>query len=250
MESWNGLSTKEALNHEVDAVSGCTYTSTAIKQSLQVSMQHLTSQKAKLNSWDIELLIKQLCVLLITILALICFFNPKKTKKLRIITLLLSILILGFWTNSLLSFAMFYNWITNGVSLTMQFVIILITVISIILPIITKKSFYCQYLCPFGAVQEFIGKLPIKKITITAKIYKFFSILRKIILLTLLFLIASGFALDLTVVEPFSIFNYQTIVFEVALLTAIIVISSIFIKKPWCNYLCPTGTFLETLKRS
>ena len=245
MESWNGLSTKEALNHEVDAVSGCTYTSTAIKQSLQISMQQLTSQKAELKSWDKELLIKQICVLIITILALICFYNPKKTKKLRIITLLLSILVLGFWTNSLLSFAMFYNWITNGVSLTMQLVVILITAISIILPIFTKKSFYCQYLCPFGAVQEFIGMIPTKKITVSAKVYKFFSILRKIILLTLLFLIASGFALDLTVVEPFSIFSYQTIVFEVALLTAIIVISSIFIKKPWCNYLCPTGTFLK-----
>ena len=245
LESWNGLSTEEALNHHVDAVSGCTYTSTAISQSLQIRLQELTSQKAKLHSWDWNLFAKQLCVLIVTILALICFFNPKKTKKLRIITLSLSILVLGFWTNSLLSLAMFYNWITNGISLTMQLVIIFIAAVSIILPIITKKSFYCQYLCPFGAVQEFIGMIPTKKITVSAKVYRFFSVLRKIILLALVFVLASGFAFDLTTVEPFSIFSYQTIVFEVALLTAIIVISSIFIKKPWCNYLCPTGTFLK-----
>lgn len=245
LKSWDGLDIVEALNHQVDAVSGCTYTSTAISQSLQIRLQELTSQKAKLHSWDWNLFTKQLCVLIVTILALICFFNPKKTKKLRIITLSLSILILGFWSNSLLSLAMFYNWITNGISLTMQLVIIFIAAVSIILPLVTKKSFYCQYLCPFGAVQEFVGMIPVKKITVSAKLYKFFAVLRKVILLTLLVLLASGVTFDLSMVEPFSIFSYQTIIFEVALLTAVIVVASIFIKKPWCNYICPTGTIFK-----
>lgn len=250
MESWNGLSTEEALNHQVDAVSGCTYTSMAIIQSFQVSMQQLTSQKAKLQTWDWDLFIKQICVIIVTILALVCFFNPKKTKKLRFITLTLSILILGFWTNSLLSLAMFYNWISNGISPAIQIAIIIIAILSIILPLITKKSFYCQYLCPFGAVQEFVGTIPVKKITVSARIYKLFSFIRKIILLTLVVLYASGIGLNLCEVEPFSVFSYQSIIFEVALLTAVIVVVSIFIKKPWCNYLCPTGTFLGIFKRN
>ncbi len=249
LESWNGLSTEEALNHKVDAVSGCTYTSMAISQSLQVRMQQLTSQKARLNTWDWSLFAKQVSVLVVTILALICFFNPKKSKKLRIITLSLSILILGFWTNSLLSLALFYNWLTNGISLTMQVAVIVIAAVSIILPLFTKKSFYCQYLCPFGAVQEFVGMIPVKKITISSKIYNAFAIIRRLILLALLVLLASGVGLDLSMTEPFSIFSYQTIIFEVALLTAIIVVASIFIKKPWCNYLCPTGTLLKSISR-
>ena len=249
LESWNGLSTEEALNHKVDAVSGCTYTSMAISQSLQVRMQQLTSQKARLNTWDWSLFAKQVSVLVVTILALICFFNPKKSKKLRIVTLSLSILILGLWTNSLLSLALFYNWLTNGISLTMQVAVIVIAAVSIILPLFTKKSFYCQYLCPFGAVQEFVGMIPVKKITISSKIYNAFAIIRRLILLALLVLLASGVGLDLSMTEPFSIFSYQTIIFEVALLTAIIVVASIFIKKPWCNYLCPTGTLLKSISR-
>ncbi len=245
LESWDGLSVEGALNYQTDAVSGCTYTSVAIAQSLQIRLQELTSQKAKLHSWDWSLFTKQLCVLIVTILALICFFNPKKTKTLRLITLSLSILILGFWSNSLLSLAMFYNWITNGISLTMQWVVVIIAAISIILPMITKKSFYCQYLCPFGAVQEFVGMIPVKKITVSSKIYKFFAVFRKIVLLTLLVLVASGIGIDFSEVEPFSIFSYQSIIFEVALLTAIIVIASIFIKKPWCNYICPTGCLFK-----
>ena len=248
LESWDGLTVEEALTHHVDAVSGSTYSSTAISQSLQVRMQELTSQKARLHSWDWMLFVKQICVLAVTILALICFFNPKKTKTLRRVTLLLSILILGFWSNSLLSLAMFYNWITNGVSLTMQWTVVLVAAVSIILPFVTKKSFYCQYLCPFGAVQEFVGMMPVKKITVSAKLYKFFSVLRKVILLTLIVLLALGFGLDLSMTEPFSVFSYQSIIFEVALLAAVIVIASIFIKKPWCNYLCPTGTVLGVAK--
>ena len=248
LDSWDGLSIEDALNHEVDAVSGCTYTSTAISESLQASMEELTSQKAE-HSWDWNLFAKQVCVLVVTVLALICFFNPKKSKKLRIITLSLSILILGLWTNSLLSLALFYNWLTNGVSLTMQIAAIIIAAVSIILPLFTKKSFYCQYLCPFGAVQEFAGMIPVKKITISSKIYNAFAIIRRLILLALLVLLASGVGLDLSMTEPFSIFSYQTIIFEVALLASIIVVASIFIKKPWCNYICPTGTLFKSISR-
>ena len=245
LESWDGMTPEDVLSHHVDAVSGCTYSSTAIAQSLQVRMQEMTSRKAKLDSWDWTLFARQLCVLVVTILSLICFFNPKKTKVLRRVTLLLSILILGFWSNSLLSLAMFYNWITNGISLTMQWVVVIIAAVSIILPLVTKKSFYCQYLCPFGAVQEFVGMIPVKKMTVPAKLYNFFSILRKVILLTLIVLLAFGLGLDLSMTEPFSIFSCQSIIFEVALLASVIVIASIFIKKPWCNYLCPTGTVLN-----
>ena len=147
---------------------------------------------------------------------------------LRRIILLLSIAILGFWTNSLLS-------------------------LSIILPLVTKKSFYCQYLCPFGAAQEFVGLIKAKdesqkSSSIKAIIYKVFSVLRKVILLSLLIIFALGVGLDLSVVEPFPIFNYQSIGFGVAIFATVILILSIFVKKPWCNYLCPTGTLLESFR--
>ena len=39
LNSWNGLTTKEALNKEVDAVSGATYSSNGIKNSLKARLQ-------------------------------------------------------------------------------------------------------------------------------------------------------------------------------------------------------------------
>ncbi len=273
LDSWDGLTVEEAAKHHVDAVSGSTFSSTAMAQSLQTRMSLLSQQKARLYSWDWNLFIRQVCVLIVTILATICFFMPKRKKfknseyrglgdlvTLRRIILLLSIAILGFWTNSLLSLSLFCNWLTNGVSLAIQLPLLIIAALSIILPLVTKKSFYCQYLCPFGAAQEFVGLIKAKDESLKAKdesqksssikanIYKVFSVLRKVTLLSLLIIFALGVGLDLSVVEPFPIFNYQSIGFGVAIFAAVILILSIFIKKPWCNYLCPTGTLLESFR--
>ncbi len=263
LDLWDGLTPKEAATYNVDAVSGCTFTSIAVAQSLQIRMQDLSKEKGKM-AIDRKLLARQICIVLVTILAAICFFNPNKTKILRYVTLLLSIAILGFWTNSLLSLALFYNWMTNGISLAIQLPLLIIAVLAILLPLFTKKSFYCQYLCPFGAAQEFVGGIGLKvkgkrgqqttdnrqqTLFTKANIFNFFAVLRKVILLTLLIIVALGVGLDLSVVEPFPIFNYQSISFGVAIFAAVIIVASVFIKKPWCNYLCPTGTLLESFRR-
>lgn len=254
LDSWNGMTAEEAAIHHVDAVSGSTYSSTAMAQSLQIRMQQLSQQKGKSFSWDWNLFFRQLCVFIVTILAAICFFMPRRkdvtnrVSALRTITLLLSIVILGFWTNSLLSLSLFCNWLTNGISLAIQIPLLIVAALSIILPLVTKKSFYCQYLCPFGAAQEFVGMIPVKKVNVHAKIFKFFAVFRRVALLALLIIFALGLGLDLSVVEPFPIFSYQSIGFGVAIFAGVILVVSIFVKRPWCNYLCPTGTLLETFR--
>lgn len=255
LDLWDGLTPKEAATHNVDAVSGCTFTSIAVAQSLQIKMQDLSKEKGKI-AIDRKLLTRQICIVLVTILSAICFFNPNKTKILRYVTLLLSIAILGFWTNSLLSLALFYNWMTNGISLAIQLPLLIIALLAILLPLFTKKSFYCQYLCPFGAAQEFVGVIGQKAkgnrqktSSVKSKVFNFFVVFRKVILLVLLLIVALGVGLDLSVVEPFPIFNYQSIGFGVAIFAAVIIVASVFIKKPWCNYLCPTGTLLESFRR-
>ena len=255
LDLWDGLTPKEAATHNVDAVSGCTFTSIAVAQSLQIKMQDLSKEKGKI-AIDRKLLTRQICIVLVTILSAICFFNPNKTKILRYVTLLLSIAILGFWTNSLLSLALFYNWMTNGISLAIQLPLLIIALLAILLPLFTKKSFYCQYLCPFGAAQEFVGVIGQKAkgnrqktSSVKSKVFNFFVVFRKVILLVLLLIVALGVGLDLSVVEPFPIFNYQSIGFGVAIFAAVNIVASVFIKKPWCNYLCPTGTLLESFRR-
>lgn len=248
LDEWNDLSPEEVVEEKVDAVSGCTFSSVAIIESMRTRMSVFTDQEDDFFAWDWSLFVRQLAILITAVLALICFFRPQKTRLLRIITLVLSICILGFWTNSLLSLALFCNWLINGVSLSIQIPILIVAILSLVLPLVTRKSFYCQYLCPFGALQEFVGHVGSKKIVVSAKVFKFFSFFRKIVLLLLLVLVALGIGLDLSTVEPFPVFNYQSIGFGVAIFAAVIILLSIFIKKPWCNFLCPTGTLLEVFR--
>ena len=44
LNSWNGLTTKEALNKEVDAVSGATYSSNGIQQSLKTRLEAIITK--------------------------------------------------------------------------------------------------------------------------------------------------------------------------------------------------------------
>lgn len=249
LDLWDGLGAEEALNLGVDAVSGCTYTSRAISLSVRTRLGVMLEQEYKQFTWDWKLFLRQLSVLIVTILALVCFFNPKKTALLRKITLLLSIFIIGFWNNSLLSIALFYNWIANGLPSWFQLSVCIIAILSLLLPLITSKSFYCQYVCPFGALQEFAGMIGKKKVVINAKVFRFFSLLRRLILLVLFVLSALGIGLDLSALEPFPVFNYQAISFGVGIFAAVILIVSLFINKPWCNFLCPTGTLLDVFRR-
>ena len=46
-EAWNGLTVDEAMNKEVDAVSGATYTSEGVKRSLAVRLETYQRQLAK-----------------------------------------------------------------------------------------------------------------------------------------------------------------------------------------------------------
>ena len=60
LDMWDGLSPKEAVKHQVDAVSGCTFTSVAIAQSLQARMEDLSKQSKRLFTWDWNLFIRQI----------------------------------------------------------------------------------------------------------------------------------------------------------------------------------------------
>ena len=44
LDSWNGLTAEEALNKEVDAVSGATYSSNGIKNSLKARLEAIHNQ--------------------------------------------------------------------------------------------------------------------------------------------------------------------------------------------------------------
>lgn len=244
LRKWDGLTLAQAAVLNVDAVSGATYTSTAII----ASVRRMTSNQVERQKLSIDTICRQAAVIAILICALVAFFSPKR-KLLRKIVLLLSILVLGFWTSSMLSLTVFFRWIANGISWQIQIPLVAVAVAAILLPIFTKRAFYCSYLCPFGALQEFSGMIFKKKIKISQKTAKAIDITRKILIIILFAIIAFGLGLDVDRVEPFSAFNIATISFGMAVFAIAIIAISLIITRPWCRFLCPTGLLLSLLQK-
>lgn len=248
LESWNGLTVDEALQKKVDAVSGATYSSKGIQNSLKARLA-VVSRQSVTETTDNSTLLPNICILLVVVLALICFFNPQKTKTLRLVTLLLSIGILGFWRNASMSLLKFYSWLTSGISWPLEWVLIVIFVLAILLPLFIGKAFYCTYLCPMGALQELAGKACKKKLTLPKTATNILLVIRKLFLLTLLILVVANAGIDLAFAEPFSVFSVKSITLFSIIFAAIVLIVSLFISRAWCRFLCPTGLLFELVRK-
>ena len=248
LKRWNGKSISEALATDVDAVSGATFTSRAIDASFRKRIAFFQKENVKIDfAWD--LFAKNLASVILLILALYAFFKPAKARKLRIPILILSIIILGVWQGSMLSLFQFYTWLTNGVPLSLQWGLLLITIAAILLPLLTGRAFYCTYLCPFGAAQELMGKANKNKLNISHKVFHYLLFIRKAILIAIVLLLILGINFDFDYIEPFSAFNINT----ASLITLVIGFASIalslFISRPWCRICCPLGQTLDFLRK-
>jgi Na+-translocating ferredoxin:NAD+ oxidoreductase RnfG subunit len=249
LNAWDGLSLPAALEKKVDNVTGATYTTKAIVRSLQTRLAVATDSDRKVALFSWYDILKHFTVLLILALALYSFFRPAKAKKFRIVLLLLSVVVLGFWQSSMLSLVQFFTWLTNGIPLATQWVMLLILLFAIGLPMFTGKVFYCNYLCPFGAAQELVGKLNKRKIKLGQKLIGWLLLLRKAMLIFVVLLLVLGLEFDLTAIEPFSAFNISAAPLMAIIVAGVSLVLSIFITKPWCRFFCPTGQTLDAFKK-
>ena len=245
--SWDGLSVKEALDKQVDAISGATYTSEAVANSLKVRLAVL-NKSDYYQSYKGWAMVKRLSSLLVIAFAVFCFFQPRKVKPYRLYFLGLSVIILGFWQGTFLSLTKIHASITNDTPFVSQYVFWILFTLAVLLPFFTRKQFYCIWLCPFGALQELIGKLFKKKLTIPISVTKVLFFMRKILLAGIILLLLLGVISDLTYWEPFSAFNVQSASAFVLIFAGLFLILSAFVTKPWCRFFCPTGQLLDVFK--
>jgi hypothetical protein len=125
-----------------------------------------------------------------------------------------------------------------------QFIILAIPIVSTFF----LGRLYCGWVCPMGAVQQFLYrkdlalKLPDG---LGPKLKKLRFVVLGAIMIAALYSGTTAFA----EVDPFkSLFNAQIAPVPTTLL-AILVIGSVFIFTPWCRFLCPMGAVLSVVGR-
>ena len=228
-----------------DVLSGATMTSSSINRSILNSLQAISNGGNKTN-WLSVIDTKSIVAILVILLAVFVSFRVKSNKHLRTLQLVINTAILGFWCGKFISINVLLGWTANGMNLLTSSSVFLMLVLSIVMPLFfKKKSFYCNWICPFGSAQELAGKLSKKKFHPSQKLMKVLKHTQTFITLAVFFCLWMGVASDIADYEPFSAFIFQHASLAVLCIAAISLLISIITPRPWCRFVCPTGQILN-----
>ena len=245
LNSWNQLRLDSTLiATQTDAITGATLSSNAIIKTLHKTVGNYLSLKQQSN-FPSAIRIAQLVLMATLLFFSLSMVLAKQHKKFYFYYLIAVFGIMGLWLKKILSLELVYNWLGHGVAWQSNWELIVILSMSLFMSIMGHKKYYCNYLCPMGAIQILVSKAsPFKKRSLNLKISTI--TLRSIYLTFIWASLILGFALPLSEMEPFVAFSFA--VASPLMLTAglIIILLSLFFNRPWCE-LCPTGCLLDSI---
>ncbi len=250
LSQWDGMSLEAATTATVDGVSGATYSSDAIISNVRKAAAYGASVESVGGNLFAELQFKDIAGLLVVLLGAIITLTKTKNKRLMTLQLVLNVVVLGFWCGSFLSLSTFVSWAANGVNLSLSIITFFMFAVILVMPLLGKKGTYCQMHCPMGSAQELIGHAPIKKWKIKPNMVKHLNNVRYYILSALLFLMWIGVGFELINYEIFSAFIVSSASAIVLVMASVFLVLSLFISRPYCRFVCPTGALLTITQKT
>jgi uncharacterized protein with FMN-binding domain len=247
------------LGVDVDGVSGATYTARAIAEAVRDGSRTIASEQLNLPvpaKAAPEILFGVPEVVLIALFAvthLAHWPKWKHRKRARWLTLLVGLAVLGFAYNvpltvSLVSRFLLGSWPAWQTSLYWY----LLAGGTLFFLVVYNRNPWCDWVCPFGAAQECLGAIGGAKARTPRRFRGLLTWLQRG-----LSWLAIGLALlfrnsGLSNYEVYgTLFTLQGSRAQFVLLGSVLA-ASLFIRRPWCRYLCPippvTG-FLRIVRR-
>lgn len=234
------------LDEDVDGVTGATYTSRALAESALQGSRYVAGKQLGFDvpeqtTQSIKFGIPEITLIGLYALGFIGRQRKFKYKKqAHWASMIIGMLVLGFlYTRPLtlsdvnkLLLGFWPAWQTNLYwYLLIGGILFAFTV--------DNKNPYCEWFCPFGAAQECLGAIGGAKARSVGR-SKYLLLWLQRCLAWLAIVLALLFRNPgLTSYEIFgTLFDLTGSMFQFALL-GIIIIASLFIRRPWCTYLCP-----------
>ncbi|MGD1839423.1 MAG: FMN-binding protein [Thermonemataceae bacterium] len=250
LEGLRGKNYKDPLRlgQDVDAISGATYTTNALTEATKEATlkaakewigkditPYVTPRKIKIGLPEISL------VALLLIATIGVYKIPKQHQNtMKWVLWILGAAFIGFTFNHPLTLVD-VNKLLMGywpdVYNQLYWYLLIFGIVLIFLT--TGKNTYCKYVCPFGAVQECVGAVGGAKTMVSRKYNRLFNWTRRIVVLLAIMLALEYRNPGMSSYEVYgTIFNLLGSNFELFFLSLVLVFA-LFIKRPWCNYLCP-----------
>ena len=271
LNHWQGKSVDEALAEEVDAVSGATFSSKAIIANMQRGLAYAkqrgqwgedgsvgaleTSAPPIVGSGGnsvgaLETGASPIVALVVVLLGAVVplFYN---NRRLHLVQLAVNVVVLGLWTGTFVSYTLFMRIFAGGVSLSAIGAFaapMLMLIVALIYPLAGRSGHYCANICPFGSAQELAGKLSRRKLRITPRVLKLLSVLRNLLWGVLMALLLTGTCTAWIDYELFTAFLYSSASVWVTVLAALFLVLSVWVPRPYCRFVCPTGALIKSVE--
>lgn len=234
------------LGEEIDGISSATYSSRAILEASKkgnrfIAANVLGFDVPKAATPSIQFGVPEIVLIL---LFLAGYFAHKKTFKytkiVRWASMLTGLFIIGFYYNQPFTLSMINQLLLGYFPPIHSHLYWYIFLVGIFLALLLdNKNPYCSWFCPFGAAQECMGQVGGAKARSIGKFKKVFK-------WTLRFLILFAIIVALLLRNP-GVTSYEVFgtLFKLTgsnvqfAILGIVLVASIFIKRPWCTYLCP-----------
>lgn len=245
MDVWNGHTLKEAASLDVDGVTGATYSSNAVIGNVRAAADYALGVDAG-HSPESRANISLIAALLVILAGAIVPLVAHAGARYRIIQQILNVAILGFWAGVFIDYAMMMNFFAHGISFSLAGIItIVLLIVGLIYPVLDRPGHYCAWICPFGSLQELAGKIRKCKIKISPRTLKALDAFRSILWVVLLSFLFIGFGYQWIDYEIFTGFLVRSASWVVICIGVLFVVLSIFVNRPFCRFVCPTGTLLR-----
>ncbi len=242
---WQGVRLEDAVDYRVDALSGATHTSNAVIAGVRHTAAAVVKTDASVitetNLWGT---VKDILYLVLMLLSLVVAFK-KGTAKYRTVYMFLVLVIMGLILNNALSAQLLHGWLQEGFTWRTNWQITAIFLLALAVSFTGRRKFYCNYLCPMGALQELTNHFtPFNRRTLPTR-YKGLTV-RELYLTLIAGALLLGFTPELSYLEPFMFFSFRIIGAGLIIFGSAVILLSLFFNKPWCS-VCPTGCFLDTV---
>ena len=245
LDRWNGLTVEDAQKMKVDAVSGATFSSKAIIANVQRGLQYAAKNPAKTSVWaEFDTSAKAIAGLAVVLLAAIVPLFVKD-RRYRTGQQILNVVVLGLWCGSFLNYTSIISYMSNGMNIVSLVVPVIMLVTAFLYPLFGRKSYYCAHVCPFGSLQELAGKCVGYKARISPSAARRLDMFRQILWAMLMLCLWTGAWFDWIDYEPFSAFVFRSASWVVIALAVGFVSLSAVVVRPYCRFVCPTGTLLK-----
>lgn len=248
LQLYNGRSIIEIISQEknVEGVSGATDTSWAIAEGVKRRLAQFESDRNPApwkSPW------RNATLIVLTLGAFLFSFTKLRGNPfLRLAWQIFVVITLGFLLGDLLSQALFIGWAKHGLPFSDSWGLIFLACAAILVPWASGNQLYCHQLCPHGFLQQWLGKLCPKQITLPKKAQSLLSYLPSILLVTIAILAIVNAGINYADFEGFDAWLWRSAGLATIVIAIIGLLASLVIPMAYCKFGCPTGALFKFLR--